>query len=147
MTKSQIFGAVIALLIATISGYKYAAALYSEDIAKLKEDYAKRTADLEAKYRAQEKESKDAIIKAWTERDKARANAIDLRADVDRLRIEADKARSSLSGTTDYTGNTCKIELSECTRLLERGASLLDRSNKMVQDVTADKDAIINMLK
>ena len=38
-----------------VAGYQYAAALYGEDIAALREDYATRAHALEVKYREKEK--------------------------------------------------------------------------------------------
>ena len=64
-------------------GYKYAAALYGEDIAALREDYATRAQSLEVKYREKERGYAQSLVDAWEARDKALARANDLGADLE----------------------------------------------------------------
>ena len=55
MTKRELV-AVLAMGVALfVGGYRYAAAIYGEDIAELREDYASRAQQLEEKYREKER--------------------------------------------------------------------------------------------
>lgn len=100
MTKRELV-AVLAMGVALfVGGYRYAAAIYGEDIAELREDYASRAQQLEEKYREKERATAQSLVDAWEARDAALARASDLSGDLDRVRLEADAARRRLSGTT-----------------------------------------------
>ena len=79
----------VALVAAFIGGYQFAAALYGEDIAALREDYAARAQSLEIKYREKERTYAQSLVDAWEVRDAALARIDDLTGDVDRVRREA----------------------------------------------------------
>ena len=78
------FGALALAIGCSVAGYQYAAALYGEDIAALREDYASRSQALEEKYREKERVQHQSLVEAWEERDKALANVERLSDDVDR---------------------------------------------------------------
>lgn len=126
MTKRELV-AVLAMGVALfVGGYRYAAAIYGEDIAELREDYASRAQQLEEKYREKERATAQSLVDAWEARDAALARASDLSGDLDRVRLEADAARRRLSGTTS---DTCKLErerLARCSGLVVRGAELVN---------------------
>ena len=139
--------AVVALTAAFLGGYQYAAALYGEDIAALREDYAARAQSLEIKYREKERTYAQSLVDAWEVRDAALARASDLSGDLDRVRLEADAARRRLSGTTS---DTCKLEreqLARCTDLVERGADLVRRGVELSERTAIDKDAVVHLTK
>ena len=46
---------VFVMVVSFVAGYQFAAALYGEDIAALREDYAARAQSLEIKYREKER--------------------------------------------------------------------------------------------
>lgn len=146
-TKAKIFAVVAALIVAAVGGYQYAAALYGEDIAALREDYATRAAALEAKYREKEKASTAALVAAWEERDRALSLAADLSGDLERVRADADAARRDLSRATEGPCDAYRKKLSECASVVERGAEVVARCVKFSSDTAADKDALANMLK
>lgn len=128
-----------------VAGYQYAAALYGEDIAALREDYATRAQSLEIKYREKERNYAQSLVEAWEVRDAALARADDLTGDVDRVRLEADAARRRLSGTTS---DTCKLErerLARCSGLVVRGAELVKRGVELSERAAIDKDAVVKM--
>lgn len=132
----------VAGLAAFAGGYQYAAALYGEDIAALREDYATRAQALEAKYREKERTYAQSLVDAWEARDAALARASDLSGDLDRVRLEADAARRRLSGTTS---DTCKLErerLDRCSGLVVRGAELVKRGVDLSERTAIDKDAM-----
>ena len=100
MTNRVTFLGALALAIGcSVAGYQYAAALYGEDIAALREDYASRSQALEEKYREKERVQHQSLVEAWEERDKALANVERLSDDVDWVRKQAADARSRLSAS------------------------------------------------
>lgn len=125
-----------------VAGYQYAAALYGQDIAELREDYATRAQALEAKYREKERTYAQSLVEAWEVRDAALARASDLSGDLDRVRREAAAARSRLSAAR---AGACKLErkqLARCADLLERGTELVRRGVELSERTAIDKDAM-----
>ena len=141
----KVWAALAAAVGIFVAGYEYAAALYGEDIAALREDYASRALALEEKYRAREAENARAVVAAWEERDRARNDAVRLDADLARVRDEADAIKRKLSRAPADSCSALRAELAECAELCKRGAELLDRGSRLVQEVAADKDAIVRM--
>ena len=136
----------VALVAAFIGGYQFAAALYGEDIAALREDYAARAQSLEIKYREKERTYAQSLVEAWEVRDAALARASDLSGDLDRVRREAAAARSRLSAAR---AGACKLEreqLARCADLLERGTALVRRGVELSERVAIDKDAIAKIV-
>lgn len=129
-----------------VAGYQYAAALYGQDIAELREDYATRAQALEAKYREKERTYAQSLVEAWEARDKALARADDLGADLERVRKQAADARRRLFATG---AGTCKLEreqLARCAGLLERGAELVRRGVELSERTAIDKDALTKIV-
>lgn len=139
MTNRVTFLGALALAIA---GYQYAAALYGEDIAALREDYASRSQALEEKYREKERVQHQSLVEAWEERDKALANVERLSDDVDRVRKQAADARSRLSASAGGTCDAERKQLARCADLLERGTELVRRGVELSERTAIDKDAI-----
>lgn len=132
----------VAGLAAFAGGYQYAAALYGEDIAALREDYATRAQALEAKYREKERTYAQSLVEAWEVRDAALARASDLSGDLDRVRREADAARRRLSAASAGTCDAERKQLARCADLLGRGAGLVRRGVDLSERTAIDKDAI-----
>lgn len=130
-----------------VGGYQFAAALYGADIAALREDYATRAQALEAKYREKERQNAAAIATAWEERDRARSDALRLDADLDRLRDEAASIRSELSRADSAPCKSERTKLAECSLLLTRGAELLERGSRELQEMAADRDMLVKLAK
>lgn len=141
----KFIGAAALALSAFIVGYRYAAALYSADIAALREDYATRASALEEKYRAKEQENARAVVAAWEERDRARRDAVRLDGDLERVRDEASALRRQLSRAPADPCTPCRSSLAECAGLLARGSELLERGANLAQEVAADKDAVVEL--
>lgn len=139
----------VAVLLASaaffIAGYQYAAALYGEDIAALREDYATRAQSLEVKYREKERGYAQSLVDAWEARDKALARADDLGADLERVRKQAADARRRLSAVTAGSCDAERKQLARSAELVERGAVLLQRCVRLSQRVTIDKDAVVKI--
>lgn len=128
-------------------GYQYAAALYGEDIAALREDYAARAQSLEIKYREKERTYAQSLVDAWEVRDAALARIDDLTGDVDRVRREADATRRRLSATRTGACQSEREQLARCAGLLERSGVLLERGAGLSQRIAIDKDAVVRMTK
>nr|DAU73510.1 MAG TPA: Protein of unknown function (DUF2514) [Caudoviricetes sp.] len=126
-------------------GYQYAAALYGEDIAALREDYAARAQSLEIKYREKERTYAQSLVEAWEVRDAALARVDDLGADLERVRKQAADARSRLSATGAGTCDAERKQLARCADLLGRGAELVRRGVDLSERTAIDKDAVVKM--
>lgn len=125
-----------------VAGYQYAAALYGQDIAELREDYATRAQALEAKYREKERTYAQSLVEAWEVRDAALARASDLSGDLDRVRKQAADARSRLSAASDAACDAEREQLARCAGLLERGTELVRRGVELSERTAIDKDAM-----
>lgn len=129
-----------------VAGYQYAAALYGQDIAELREDYATRAQALEAKYREKERTYAQSLVEAWEARDKALARVDDLTGDVDRVRREADSARRRLSANSAVACKSEREQLARCAGLLERGTELVRRGVELSERTAIDKDAVVKIV-
>lgn len=129
-----------------VAGYQYAAALYGEDIAALREDYATRAQSLEIKYREKERTYAQSLVEAWEARDKALARVDDLGADLERVRKQAADARSRLSATGAGTCDAEREQLARCADLLERGTELVRRGVDLSERTAIDKDALTKIV-
>ena len=125
-----------------IGGYKYAAALYSEDIAQMREQAATAMAKQEKAHREAERKSALALSEAMDQLAAARAESIDLRGDVERVRNEANRYRTRLSTTG---ANPCKHfaeRLDRCVGLLEEGSELSEEGASLSQRISGKHDAL-----
>lgn len=139
--------AVVALTAAFLGGYQFAAALYGEDIAELRADYATRAQSLEVKYREKERGYAQSLVDAWEVRDAALARADDLGADLERVRLEADAARRRMSAARAAACRSEREQLARCAGLLERGTELVRRGVELSERTAIDKDAVVHLTK
>lgn len=129
-----------------VAGYQYAAALYGEDIAALREDYATRAQSLEIKYREKERTYAQSLVEAWQERDAALSRISVLTGDVERVRREADSARRRLSANSAVACKSEREQLARCAGLLERGTELVRRGVELSERTAIDKDAVVKIV-
>ena len=129
-----------------VAGYQYAAALYGEDIAALREDYATRAQSLEIKYREKERTYAQSLVEAWEARDKALARVDDLGADLERVRKQAADAKRRLSASAGGTCDAERKQLARCADLLERGTELVRRGVELSERTAIDKDALTKIV-
>lgn len=127
-------------------GYQYAAALYGEDIAALREDYATRAQSLEIKYREKERTYAQSLVDAWEARDKALARVDDLGADLERVRKQAADAKRRLSATGAGTCDAEREQLARCSGIVVRGAELVKRGVELSERAAIDKDALTKIV-
>lgn len=129
-----------------VAGYQYAAALYGEDIAALREDYATRAHALEVKYREKEKVQYQSLVAAWEARDRALARVDELGADYERVRKQAADAKRRLSAAAGGACDAEREQLARCAGLLERGTELVRRGVELSERTAIDKDAVVKIV-
>ena len=140
-------GAVaIAAAVLFLGGYKYAAALYQADIEELKAQYALSTKELTDGYREKERTQAKNLADAWDQLERARAESVDLRDDIDRVRQLADSYRARLSQADADTCKPYQERLDRCTKLLEEGTELGAKGAEISQRVAIEKDALIKIV-
>ena len=138
---------VTGLAVASFAGgYQYAAALYGEDIAALREDYATRAQSLEVKYREKERGYAQSLVDAWEARDAALARADGLGADLERVRKQAADAKRRLSAAGAGACDAERKQLARCADLLERGTELVRRGVELSERTAIDKDAVVKIV-
>lgn len=138
----KVLATALALCVAFAAGYRYSAALYGEDIAALREDYATRAQSLEIKYREKERTYAQSLVDAWEVRDAALARASDLSGDLDRVRQQAADAKRRLSAAGAGSCDAERKQLARCADLLGRGAGLVRRGVELSERTAIDKDAM-----
>lgn len=127
------------------SGYKFAAALYEADIADLQAQHALAMKEKTDEYRAKEQSQAKQLADAWDTLERARAESVSLRDDVDRVRVEADRYRAKLSRANSDSCTPFRKRLARCTDLLAEGASLSSEGAGLAERVAARKDAVVKI--
>ena len=145
MTWLKWAGAALAAAALFVSGYKYSAALYEADIAQLLKDQALATKELTDEYRKKEQSQAAALADAWDQLERARAESVDLRADVDRVRKLADSYRAKLSGAGADSCAPVRERLARCVGLLEEGSSLSEEGASLSQRVSGKQEALARL--
>ena len=142
MTWLKWAGAALAAAALFVSGYKYAAALYEADIADMQAQHALALKEKTDEYRSKEQNQAQQLADAWDQLERARAESVDLRADVDRVRKLADNYRSRLSAAGTDSCDAIKERLASCTRLLEEGAELSAEGARLSEEIASKKDTL-----
>lgn len=145
MTWFKWAGAALAAAALFVSGYKYAAALYEADIADMQAQHALALKEKTDEYRSKEQNQAQQLADAWDQLERARAESVDLRADVDRVRKLADSYRSKLSRTGSDSCDAVRERLASCTELLSEGAGLSAEGADLAERVAARKDAVVKI--
>lgn len=127
------------------AGYKYAAALYEADIADLQAQYALAMEEKTDEYRAKEQSQAKQLADAWDALERARAESVSLRDDVDRVRKLADNHRTRLSAASPDSCDVIRERLASCTELLSEGAGLSAEGADLAERVAARKDAVVKI--
>lgn len=145
MTWLKYLGAALAAAALFVSGYKYAAALYEADIADMQAQHALALKEKTDEYRAKEQSQAQQLADAWDQLERARAESVDLRDDVERVRKLADGYRTKLSGTGSDSCDAVRERLASCTELLSEGAGLSAEGADLAERVAARKDAVVKI--
>ena len=130
-----------------VTGYQYAAALYTKDIEEMRRDYAERSRIMEEEYRAHEQKQTQALVAAWQERDAALARIGVLAGDVGRVRKQAADARRRLSAAGAGTCKSEREQLARCADLVERGTELVRRGVELSERTAIDKDSVVQLVR
>lgn len=145
MTWFKWAGAALAAVVIFVAGYQYAASIYKAEIAQLREEYALATKELTDDYRAKEQSQAKQLADAWDQLERARAESVDLRADVDRVRDEADRYRAELSRANPDSCTPIRKRLARCVGLLEEGSSLSEEGASLSQRVSGKQEALARL--
>lgn len=147
MTWFKWAGVALAAVAIFVSGYKYAASIYKAEIAQLREGHALATKELTDEYRAKEQSQAQQLADAWDQLERARAESVDLRDDVERVRKLADDYRARLSAAGSASCAPDRERLASCTKLLEEGAKLSAEGAELAQRIAEKKDALSTMTR
>lgn len=144
----KVGGALIAAVVLFVSGYKYASALYEADIADIQTQHALALKEKTDEYRSKEQSQAKQLADAWDALERARAESIDLRADVDRVRNEADRYLSRLSSADRKSSSSSyQTQVFTCTRLLKESAELLEEGGRMAQEFAIGGETVVRLLE
>nr|DAV31726.1 MAG TPA: Protein of unknown function (DUF2514) [Caudoviricetes sp.] len=147
MTWLKWAGAALAAAALFVSGYKYAAALYEADIADMQTQHALAMKEKTDEYRSKEQFQAKQLADAWDQLERARAESVDLRDDVERVRKLADDYRARLSAAGSASCAPDRERLASCTKLLEEGAKLSAEGAELAQRIAEKKDALSTMTR
>lgn len=147
MTWFKWIGVLLCAVGIFVSGYKYAASTYKAEIAQLREEHALATKELTDEYRAKEQSQAKQLADAWDQLERARAESVDLRDDVERVRKLADDYRARLSAAGSASCAPDRERLASCTKLLEEGAKLSAEGAELAQRIAEKKDALSTMTR
>lgn len=145
MTWLKYLGAALAAAALFVSGYKYAAALYEAVIADMQTQHALALKEKTDEYRAKEQSQAQQLADAWDALERARAESVNLRGDVDRVLKLAGHYRARLSAAGTDSCAPLRKRLASCTRLLEEGAGLSAEGAVLAERVAAKKDAVVKI--
>lgn len=145
MTWLKYLGAALAAAALFVSGYKYAASIYKAEIAQLREEHALATKELTDEYREKERGQAQQLADAWDALERARAESVDLRSDVDRVRNQAAALERKLSKSSAASCASERELLAGCTSLLARGAGLVERCERVARDSATKHDAVVKL--
>ena len=143
----KVVGFALAGILIFVSGYKYAAAIYEADIADMQAQHALALKEKTDEYRAKEQSQAQLLADAWDQLERARAESVDLRADVDRVRKLADGYRARLSSAGADSCTSLRKRLVRCAELLEEGAKLSAEGAELAQRIAEKKDALSTMTR
>jgi methylthioribose-1-phosphate isomerase len=147
MFNLKLSAAIFVIIATFIAGFKYAAALYEADIAQILKEHALAIKEKTDEYRSKEQLQAKQLAEAWNQFEQARAESVDLRADVERVRKLADSYRAKLSGTDSDSCAPVRERLASCTKLLEEGAKLSAEGAELAQRIAEKKDALSTMTR
>ena len=147
MFNLKLSAAIFVIIATFIAGFKYAAALYEADIAQILKEHALAIKEKTDEYRSKEQLQAKQLAEAWNQFEQARAESVDLRADVERVRKLADSYRAKLSGTDSDSCTHLRKRLARCAELLSEGAGLSAEGAELSQRLAGKHDALARIYK
>lgn len=147
MTKVQIVGCVVGVLVVFFSGYKYAASIYEAEMAEMISDYERRARDSveEINKVLADERTKNAenTSKLLAQIDDLERRRLDSAVRVDRLQRELAN-RAKVSASESDPCRDCEKRLAGCSELLAEGIGLADEGRRLAERIAIRKDAAVN---
>lgn len=143
--KATLVGFAVAAVF--VAGYRYAAYKYQAQIAEIKAEQALAMKEKTDEYRAKEQSQAKQLADAWDKYEKARAESVDLRDDVERVRKLADNYRARLSAASNDSCSAERERLGKCVGLLREGAELSGEGAELSGRIAARKDALLHVVR
>lgn len=147
MSWLKYLGAAVAAMAVFGAGYKYASAIYKEEIAQIRAEHALAAKELTDEYRAKEQSQAQQLADAWDQLERARAESDDLRSDVERVRELANGYRAKLSAAGADSCEPIRERLSRCQELLVEGSELSAEGAELSGRIAARKDALLHVVR
>lgn len=143
--KATLVGFAVAAVF--VAGYRYAAYKYQAQIAEIKAEQALAMKEKTNEYRAKEQSQAKQLADAWDRLERARAESVDLRDDVERVRKLADNYRARLSAASTDSCSAERERLGKCVGLLREGAELSGEGAELSGRIAARKDALLHVVR
>ena len=146
MTKIQIFGCVVGVLVVFFSGYRYAASIYEAEMAEMVSDYERRARNSveEINRILAEERTKNAenTSKLLAQIDDLERRGRDSAVRVDRLQRQL-ASRAKVPAANADTCGACEKRLAGCSELLAEGIGLADEGRRLAERIAIRKDAAV----
>jgi hypothetical protein len=147
MTKIQIFGCVVGVLVVFFSGYRYAASIYEAEMAEMVADYerqARSSVEEINRILADEREKNaENTSKLLAQIDDLERRSRDSAVRVDRMRRELASRAKVPTPHPDSCGD-CEKRLAGCSELLSEGIGLADEGRRLAERIAVRKDAAVS---
>lgn len=143
--KATLVGFAVAAVF--VAGYRYAACKYQAQIAEIKAEQALAMKEKTNEYRAKEQSQARQLADAWDRLERARAESVDLRDDVERVRNLADSYRARMPPASASSCKHFAVRLDRCVGLLSEGSGLAAEGAEISQRVSGKHDALARMHK
>lgn len=147
MTKVQIVGCVVGVLVVFFSGYKYAASIYEAEMAEMVSDYERRARNSveEINRILAEERTKNAenTSKLLAQIDDLERRGRDSAVRVDRLQRQL-ASRAKVPATHPDSCGDCEKRLAGCSELLSEGIGLADEGRRLAERIAVRKDAAVS---
>lgn len=132
-----------------MGGYKYAAALYEEDIASMTADYERRAKTVQEKANEKLLSEREKNAQATSEL-VARIEDLSVRGResavrADRLQREL-AARAKVSASDSSACKSCEQRFARCARLLSEGVGLAGEGSQLAERIAIRKDALAKLM-
>lgn len=135
---------IVALAGCFFAGAFVSGLYYRAELADVKAEYTSAAEKYQADLRSKERQYAERLAEAsdakQAEIDRLELSLGAMRGDVERLRVAA--GSSGMSGTGTGTCKSCQRQVSDCLRLLDEGAGLLEESGGLVGRFNADREAL-----
>lgn len=123
-------------------GFWVAAQVYKRQIAEMEAEQALAIKEKTDEYRSKEQAQAAKLAQAIDALAKARANAVDLGADLERVRKLADSYRARLPAADGGSCGADRERLARCVSLLSEGAELSAEGARISEEIASKKDAL-----